>query len=410
MLGSRRSFFSSAWWSSLLRWAPAGLFSTGFAAARATSPYEELGIRPILNFRGTHTTIGASKQWPELHEAMQEASRHFVALDELQDKVGKILARLIGTEAAMVTSGAAGAICAGTCASVAGSDPARIRRLPNIEGMKNEAIILKLHRNGYDHAVRNSGARIIEVETAEQLRAAINERTAMMYFLGGASGDHDWPETLDVKECLSILKPAGVPLMVDAANMLPPWENLRKLAALGVDLICVSGGKHMRGPQCSGILAGRADLVASARLNTSPYSDSLGRPMKVGREEMIGVWLAAEKYSKLNFEALDRDCLRQAEFLKTTCDRIPGVTTGFQPFDRTRKVRRLHVRWDEASLGLTAAECEKQLMEGAPRIAVQRHSGQGIVFTVFMNDPGDEQHAARRLTAIFDEAKRRKQA
>lgn len=372
--------------------------------ARSRSVYDELGIRPIVNFRGTHTTIGASKQWPELSGAMEEAARHFVALDELQDKVGERLSKLIGTEAAIVTSGTAGGIAIGTCACVAGSDAKAIQRLPDVTGLKDQVIILKLHRNGYDHAVRTVGVKIVEVENARELKAAINAKTAMMYFLGGTSGDHTWPDSMKVEEAVAICKAGGVPVMVDAANMLPPWENLRKLARAGVDLICVSGGKHMRGPQCSGILAGRKELVDAARLNTNPHSDSLGRPMKVGREEMIGIWLAAEKYSKLDFEAIDRDCARQAEFLRSSFARIPGLKTGFTPFDRTRKVRRVSVEWDEKALGLTTAECERQLMEGTPRIAVLRHQPQGVVFTVFMNEPGDEKAAAQRMKEIFSKA------
>lgn len=403
-MAHRRHFLFGAGWTSLSRWWP--LSALPLAAAPRRNVLEELGIRPVINFRGTHTVIGASKQWPELHEAMAQASQQYVSLEELQDRVGERLSRLIGTEAAMVTTGAAGAITLGTAACVAGSDPEKIRRLPDVTGMKNEVVILKLHRNGYDHAVRNAGVRLVEVEGAEQLRAAIKEKAAMMYFLGGTSGDYEWPQSLSVDEALAILRPAGVPLLVDAANMLPPFDNLRKLAAAGVDLIAISGGKHMRGPQCSGILAGRKDLIAAARLNANPHADSLGRPMKAGREEIIGCWLAAEKYARLDFEAIDRECLRQAEYLRNALSGIRGLTTSFTPFDRTRKVRRLRVSWDEQQMGLTAAEVERRLWEGNPRIAVQRAREGGLLFTVFMNDPGDEKVAARRLQEIFAAARK----
>jgi D-glucosaminate-6-phosphate ammonia-lyase len=395
MIGGRRTFLSGGW-----AW-----LGTRFPLMAAKSPsrnvYDELGIRTVINFRGTHTTIGASKQWPELHAAMQEAARHFVSLDEVQDRVGERLSKLIGSEAAMVTTGTAGAMCVGTCAVVAGSDSKAIRRIPDITGLKSEVVCLKLHRNGYDHAIRNVGVKMVDVENLEQLRGAINEKTAMMYFLGGSSGDYAWPETASLEDCLKVTKAAGVPMMVDAANMLPPWNNMQKLAAAGVDLICVSGGKHMRGPQCSGILAGRKDLIAAARLNMNPHSDSLGRPMKVGREEMIGVWLAAEKYAKLDFEAVDKECLKEAEYLKSSFGRIKGLTVAFTPFDRTRKVRRLTVQWNEKELGITASQCEKMLWEGSPRIAVLRHQPQGLMFTCFMNDAGEEKLAARRMDEIF---------
>ncbi|MBL8177585.1 MAG: aminotransferase class V-fold PLP-dependent enzyme [Bryobacterales bacterium] len=401
MLSGRRSFLTSAWFT---RWLSITAASTAVAAKPARGVYDELGIRPILNFRGTHTTIGASKQWPELHAAMEEAARSFVSLDELQDKVGERLSRLIGTESAIVTTGTAGSITVGTCACIAGSDPQAIRQIPDTSGLKNEVLCLKLHRNSYDHAVRTAGALIVDIENPQRLAEAITPRTAMMYWLGGTSGDYVWPQTISLEDVLKITKPAGVPVLVDAANMLPPFDNLRKLAATGVDLICVSGGKHMRGPQCSGILAGRKDLVAAARLNMSPHSDSLGRPMKVGREEMIGLLLAAEKYSKLDFEALDKECLRQAEYLRDAVAKLPGVKTKMEPFDRTRKVRRLVLQWDEKSLGLTAAEVEQKLWDGNPRIAVQRYSPQGLMLTCFMNDLGDEKPAAKRLVEVLRKA------
>ena len=378
---------------------------SGKAAPRSSAGVlQELGIRPVINCRGTHTVIGASKEWPELHDAMREASRHFIVLDELQDKVGERLSKLIGCEAAMVTTGAAGAIQLGTSAALTGGDPAKVRQLPDLTGMKSEVVIQKLHRNGYDHAVRNTGVKIIEVENRDQFMNAVSDRTAMMYYLGGTSGDYAYETPIKLEECLEIGRKAGFPVLVDAANMLPPWNNLQKLAALKTDMICVSGGKHMRGPQCSGILAGRADLVSAARKNGSPFSDSLGRPLKVGREEIIGIWVAAEKYSKLDFEALDRENQAQAEYLARELKKIPSVQTSFAPHDRTRRVHRLIVDWDESAAGLTRDECEKQLMAGEPRIAVLRHK-KALLFTMFMNDPGDEKIAAKRMREIFANAK-----
>jgi len=371
------------------------------AASSRRNVYEELGIEPVLNFRGTHTVIGASKEWPELHEAMGEAARHFVVLDELQDKIGERLAKLIGCEDAMVTTGAAGGITLGTCASLTGSDNENVRRLPDLTGMKTEVVIQKVHRNGYDHAVRNTGVKIIDVESKEQLLNAVGPQTAMMYYLGGSTGDWAWETPVPLEECLAIAHKVGFPVLVDAANMLPPWGNLQKLAALGTDLICTSGGKHMRGPQCSGILAGRKDLVRAARLNSSPHSDSLGRPLKVGREEMVGLYLAAEKYSRLDFAALERQSFEQAEFLSRELKKIPGMEVSYEPQDRTRRVHRVIARWDEAKQKLTAKECEKQLMVGQPRIGVLTHNSGGLLFTVFMNDPGDEKQAARRMKEIF---------
>ncbi len=398
MLSGRRNLLKSLGIASLFATRP---FEKKVEAASPRQVYEELGIQPVLNFRGTHTVIGASKEWPELHHAMAEAARHFVVLDELQDKVGERLARLIGSEDAMVTTGAAGAITLGTCASLTGGDTEKVRRLPDLAGMRNEAIIQKVHRNGYDHAVRNTGVKIIEVENKEQLLRAAGPQTAMMYYLGGSTGDYAWETPVSLEECLAIGKKNGFPVLVDAANMLPPWENIRKVAAMGTDLICISGGKHMRGPQCSGILAGRKDLIRAARQNSNPHSDSLGRPLKVGREEMIGVWLAAEKYAKLDFPALEQQSFAQAEYLTRELKKIPKLEVSYEPHDRTRRVHRVVAHWDEKDAGLTAQECERRLMEGAPRIAVLGHSSGGLLFTVFMNDSGDEKHLARRMKEIF---------
>ncbi len=375
------------------------------AAHKPARIYQQLGIRPVINFRGTHTVIGASKQWPELHALMAEASSEYVVLDELQQKAGERIARLIGAESAMVTTGAAGAILLGTCASLTGADTTKVRRLPDLTGMKSEVIIQKVHRNGYDHAVRATGVKIVEVETRDQLAHSLSDRTAMMYFLGGSSHDYRYDTPVSLEECLLLLRSAGVPLLVDAANMLPPWDNIRRLATQGVDLIAISGGKHMRGPQCSGILAGRKDLIEAAMLNSNPHSDALGRGLKVGREEIVGVWQAVEKYSRLDFDAIDRDAARQADTLQAELAKIPGLTITRTPFDRTRRVHRVLVEWDERKLGITTGDVEKHLLDGDPRIAVLRGEVQGIEFTLFMHEPGDERIAAARMKEIFASAK-----
>jgi L-seryl-tRNA(Ser) seleniumtransferase len=396
---SRRSLLKGVSLSSLLGALPSFVEA---APKRRPGPYEQLGIRPVINFLGTHTTIGASKMWDDLHEVAAQASREYVVLEELKEKIGERLAALIGSEDAIVTPGAAGAICLGTCASLTGADTEKVRRLPDLAGMKTEVIIQKAHRNGYDHAVRNTGVRIVEVETEQALTDAIGEQTAMMYFLGGTSHDFAWETPVSLQRCREITRRAGVPLMVDAANMLPPWDNVRRLASVGVDLICISGGKHMRGPQCSGILAGRRDLVEAAWLNSSPHSDSLGRPMKVGREEMVTAWLTAEKYSRLDFDAIDRQCVKQAEYLERELAAVPGLTLERTPVDRTRNIRRVMVHWDERARGITGRDVVRLLMEGEPRIAVGRARPQGIELTVFMNEPGDEKLAVKRLKQIFN--------
>ena len=227
MAVSRRSLLRGLSLTSLMSALPS---SVKAAPKRIPGPYEQLGIRPVVNFQGTMTTLGASKMWEELHEAAAQASREYVVLEELQEKIGKRLSALIGCEDAMVTTGAAAAISLGTCASLTGSDTQKVRQLPDLTGMKKEVVIQKVHRNGYDHAVRNTGVRIVDVESERALIDALGNQTAMMYFLGGTSGDWRWETPVSLERCREITRRAGVPLMVDAANMLPPWDNVRRQA------------------------------------------------------------------------------------------------------------------------------------------------------------------------------------
>src|SRR5580704_10727630 len=214
MRSSRRNLLQGA--GALGLWPFSGV---SLGARAPINVYQQLGIRPLINCRGTHTVIGASKIWPEIHEAMAEASRHYILLDELHDKVGARLAELMNCEDAMVTTGTAGAITLGTCASLTGMDREKVRQLPDLTGMKPEAIIQKIHRNGYDHAVRNTGLKIVEVESKDQLRNAVSERTAMMYYLGGESGDAEWKtDPISLEDCLEVGAKAGFPVLVDAAN------------------------------------------------------------------------------------------------------------------------------------------------------------------------------------------------
>ncbi len=391
---SRRRWLQTGWLASLVGCAPE-------PPPPAPSVYERLGLRPIVNFRGTHTTLGASKQWRECFEAQAEAAREYIVLEELQEAIGERLAKLCGTEAAMVSTGAAGSIAIGTYACVAGDDPARIKQLPDLDGMKDEVIIQKCHRVSYDHAVRGSGVEIIEVETAEELEAAINERTAMVYFLPGNNDDYDWGEWVRIDEVLQVTQPAGVPVLADCANILPPWQNIPDFAASGCDLLAISGGKHMRGPQSAGVLAGRKDLVRKAWLNSNPHSDSNGRPMKVGREEMVALWTACEIYAGLDFEALDRECERQAQWLKTELETIPALRVEMLRNENMRRVHRVGVWWDADQVGKTRREVEAELLAGEPRIAVAGAPENGIAFCVFMNEAGEEEIAARRMREVF---------
>jgi L-seryl-tRNA(Ser) seleniumtransferase len=394
---SRRRWLQSGWVASLFGF-------SGCApepAAAGPTVYQRLGLRPILNFRGTHTTLGASKQWQECFQAQAEAAREYIVLEELQEAIGERLAKLCGTESAMVSTGAAGAIAIGTYACVAGDDPVTIRQLPNLEGMKDEVIIQKCHRVSYDHAVRGAGVKIVEVETLDELKAAVNEKTAMVYFLPGNNDDYDWGDWVRIDDVLKVTKPAGVPVLADCANILPPWKNIPDFAASGCDLLAISGGKHMRGPQSAGILAGPKDLIRKAWLNSNPHSDSNGRPMKVDREGMVALWTACEIYAALDFDKLDKECERQAQWLSAELAKIPGLRVEMLRNENMRRVHRVGVWWDADKAGKTAKEVEAELLDGEPRIAIAGAPDGGIAFCVFMNEAGEEELAARRMREIF---------
>src|SRR5262245_8361203 len=300
--------------------------SAAAAPARA-NVYARLGVRPFINAVGTLTTLSGSLMPPQVVQAMEEASRQFVRVHELQEKVGLRLAELTGAEAAFVTAGASAALCLASCAVTAGKDPARMNQLPDLTGMKSELIIQKAHRNSYDHAFRMVGLKLVTVETAAEIRAAINSRTAgLAMVLSHNSLGHQ----VELEEMIALAHKAGLPLILDAAAEVPPPENLSKFVKMGADLVAFSGGKNLRGPQCSGILMGRKDLIEAAYANSAP-NNHFARNAKVGKEEIAGLLAAVELCLKKDHVAERREF---AAMLNRTAGRLkglPGVSTEFIP-------------------------------------------------------------------------------
>src|SRR6185312_12668210 len=246
--------------------------STAAAAPRSARDYfRELGVRPFINAAGTYTAMTASLMPPEVIEAITYASKHYVMLDELHDRVGARIATLLKCEAAMVTSGAASALTLATAGILTGTDPRKVVELPSLAGMKSDVIIQKAHRFGYDHAVRNCGVRLVEVETRDEMERAITPQTAMMLFYNNNNSDG----RIRDEEFVAIGRKHGVPTLNDAAADVPPVENLWKYTQMGFDLVAFSGGKGLRGPQCSGLLLGKKDLIEAARQNNSPNSNAV---------------------------------------------------------------------------------------------------------------------------------------
>ena len=358
--------------------------------------FRELGVRPFINAAGTYTAMTASLMPPEVMEAITYASRHYVMLDELHDKVGERIAALLHSEAAMVTSGAASALTLGTAAVLTGTDRQKIVDLPNLAHMKGEAIIQKSHRFGYDHAVRNCGVRLVEVETREDLERAINNQTAMMLFYN----NNNTEGRIRDEEFARLGKKHGIPTLNDAAADVPPVDNLWKYTKMGFDLVAFSGGKGLRGPQSAGLLLGRQDLIVAARLNAPPNGNTVGRGMKVNKEEMIGMLAALELYLAKDHLAEQREFEARAEVIRSGVATVPGIKAEIFVPEVANHVPHVRISWDAAAKGMTASDVVSGLRAGEPSIGT-RSEGDALVVGVWMMRPGDEKIVARRLREVL---------
>jgi L-seryl-tRNA(Ser) seleniumtransferase len=374
-----------------------GAFSA-HAKPKRRDYFSELGVRTFINAAGTYTALSASLMPPEVVAAYEYASHHYVALGELQDKVGERIASMLGAEAAMVTSGAAGAMTCGTAACITGTDHKAILQIPDLTGLKSEVIIQKAHRFAYDHAVRATGVRLVEVASAEELERAVNPKTAMMLFYN--AGEPTGP--IKAPDFVALGKKHNVPTFNDASADVPPVENLRKYVAMGFDMVTFSGGKGIRGPQSAGILLGRKPLIQAARLNTSPYSDSIARGMKVNKEEMLGMLVALELYLKRDHEAEWKEWERRVKVIVDSIHDLPTIHTETFVPEIANHVPHLRITWDQAAIRLSPPEVMKRLREGKPSIEVTPLTNpKNLVIGVWMMERGDEKAVARRLREVL---------
>jgi L-seryl-tRNA(Ser) seleniumtransferase len=332
--------------------------------------YRQLGVTPVINAAGTLTTLGGSLILPEVMEVMVAASRAFVPMDELHLAAGERIAEALGVDAAHVCAGASAGIVLMAAACMAGSDPARIRQLPDTTGMRGTFVLQRAHRQPFDQALRVAGGTLQEVEAdPSQLAEALRGEDVAALFYTCA-----WfctGEALPLAQAAEMAHAQGVPVIVDAAAEVPPLENWWRFDKEGADLVAWSGGKAIRGPQCSGFVAGRVDLVEACRLNDNPYG-SVGRSMKVGKEEIAGLVKAVELYVARNHAAdayvWDRRVARVLEMLSD----LPGVTARRQmPYGIGQQIPHVALTWDQASLGLSCEGLRQALLDGRPRIAVQ---------------------------------------
>jgi uncharacterized pyridoxal phosphate-dependent enzyme len=386
------------------------LSSNGKAAAKSGSvtgfgstgnPYEELGVTTVINCEGTMTMLGGSLPHPELEAVMTMAGRHFVSIPELEVAAGKRIAEMLKLPegySALVTSGAAAAMESGLAGILTGGNEALIRQLPDLTGMKSEVIIQKSHRNPFDHQLRSTGVKLIEIETAEDLRGAVNDRTAMMHFSNFANAAGQ----IKVDEWVRLAKQYNVPSMNDAAADTPPVSHLWDYANMGYDLVAFSGGKAIRGPQCAGLLIGRQELVANALLNSSPHEDTIGRSQKVGKEEILGMVKALDLFLAEDHDALAREWQSRLEMISREVTKVPGVSTTFFVPDIANHVPHMRIVWDEARLSLTAEQAAKLLRAAKPSIVISHGEGQpGLSMNSFMLQPGEDKIVAAQLSALF---------
>jgi len=374
--------------------------AVGSAATKSTigktaDVYARLGVRPVINGVGTVTVLGGSLMPPEVIQAMNEAAQHFVNIPELQKKAGARIAELIGVPGAMVTAGAASGITVGTAACVSLGDSQKIQRLPDTSGMKNEVIVQKSHHSGYEAQMLVVGAKLVWVETHEELDRAINERTAMMFFLNkyeplGKIHRDDW---------IRVGKARGVPTFNDAAADVPPVAHLKRYVEDGFDLVTFSGGKGMQGPQAAGLLLGRKDLIDAGQQCISP-NGGIGRGMKVGKEEIAGMVAAVERYMKLDLDAEYRAVEHRADEVIQALAGVRGIRATKNVPEIANHVPHVLVEWTAKDRKPAIDDVVRELREGEPPIAIGTLDGN-LLLSVWMMRESEHRVVAKRLKEIF---------
>ncbi len=366
--------------------------------------YQTLGVTPIIHAAGTTTRYGGSLMRPETIGAMREAAQAFVNIDELNTAAGEAIAQMLGAEAALVTGGAAAGLVLQAAACIAGDDPARIARLPETTGMRNELIIQRTHRFQYDQMFRVAGGVLVEIGLGRttspvELEDAINQNTAAVVYL--YSPFTRPPGILPFATVCEIAHKHDVPVIVDAASMLPPRENLFKHLRLGADLVSFSGGKGIRGPQSTGILAGRKDLIRAAALSNSP-NNGVGRPSKTSKEEIVGLVTALEHFL-VDDEAAEMNRYREVcTHIVDAVREISGIRAVVEHDAVNRVIPHAVMYFESSWNGPSGQVIREALAAGTPHIYVQQGVRQGGYFDEIAVDPinlqpGDEEILARRL-------------
>jgi uncharacterized pyridoxal phosphate-dependent enzyme len=378
---SRRSFVKLLTAAPLLSQIAARDLYAQAASAIGKDPrknvYTRLGVKTVINCRGTWTYLSGSLEFPEVRQAQLEASEHFVNMLDLQRAVGRRLSELTGAESGIITSGSAGAMAAAAAACMAGSDDKYIWQLPDTTGLKHEVVMVG-GRSAFDSAIRLTGAKLVLTYSPEELANAINENTAMIYTT-------DLGEKL--QRVVAIAKQHKIPMLLDDAAGIPPADNARLYARMGIDLYCFSGGKGLCGPQCSGLLLGRKDLIESALLNSSPREGAVCRPMKVGKEEVIGCLTALETWLKLDEKKLYDEWNGRVDRIRKLVETVPGVKTDTYVPDDGNRYPTLKISWDQQAWRYSITDCVEELRAGDPVIEALGADNPSLVKTVREGQP-----------------------
>lgn len=358
--------------------------------------FKELGIRTFINAAGTYTSMTGSLMPKEVIDAINYGSLEYVNLDELQDKVGKRIAELLECEYATVSSGCFGAMSIAMAGVMSGKDPKKIKQLPDTTGLRNEVILQESHTIGYAQALTNVGAKLVKVKTAEELENAINEKTAMLWFLNANTdrGNIKW------KEFVSLGKKHNIPTFIDCAADVPPVDNLFKFTRIGFDMVAFSGGKGLRGPQSAGLLLGKKEYIEAARLHTPPRGETIGRGMKVNKEEVLGMLAALELYLSKDHQAEWKIWEDQIDLISESAKSISGVETSIHVPPHANHVPTLKIHWDQSKVNISPDNVRKILREGSPSIETVGNKNE-IGITTWMMVPGQEIIVAKKIKKIL---------
>ena len=358
--------------------------------------FKELGIRTFINAAGTYTSMTGSLMPKEVIDAINYGSLEYVNLDELQDKVGERIAELLNCEYATVSSGCFGAMSIAMAGVMSGKDLKKIKQLPDTTGLRNEVILQESHTIGYAQALTNVGAKLVKVKTAEELENAINEKTAMLWFLNANTdrGDIKW------EEFVSLGKKHNIPTFIDCAADVPPVDNLFKFTRIGFDMVAFSGGKGLRGPQSAGLLLGKKEYIEAARLHTPPRGETIGRGMKVNKEEVLGMLAALELYLSKDHQAEWKMWEDQIDLISESVKSIGGVETTIHVPPHANHVPSLKIRWDQSKVNISPDNVRKILREGSPSIETVGNKNE-IGITTWMMVPGQEKIVAKKIKKIL---------